>query len=262
LDAALGENTEKKLTLMMKADDKSLEGLLGFSVQGDDLTLYFPQGTEEFSAKAVEKASLIDPDKPMIALTFDDGPGGYSKELADLFAEYGGHATFFVLGSLVPNYEEELKYVYEMGNEVGSHTYSHKNLNIHSESTIQSELEKTRQAIHDAIGADPTVIRTPYGNANSKVMKYIDGPVILWSVDSEDWKSRDTDTIVKDVLRYAEDGDIILLHEIYGFSFNATKTILKELAKEGYQFVTVSELIKYKGIEPEGKIYSADYQVK
>lgn len=261
-DDALGKNTEKKLSLMLKADKKSLDGMNGFSIQGDELILYLTTGEEKFSAKAVEKASLIDPDKPMVAITFDDGPGGYSKEIADLFAEYNGHTTFFVLGSLVPHYEDNLKYVYEMGNEIGSHTYNHKNLNIQSEATIRDELDRTKQVIYDTIGAYPTVVRTPYGNANSKVMEIIDGPVILWSVDSEDWKSRDADTIVREVLNYVDDGDIVLLHEIYGFSFNATKTILKELAEDGYQFVTVSELMKYKGIAPEGKIYSSEYIVK
>ncbi len=261
LNGILGENGEAKIKNMLKVKKIHLEDMDHFTVAGDTLTLHFPEGTEEFSIDAVRRANLIDPDKPMIALTFDDGPGGYSKALADMMEEYNGHATFFVLGSLVPNYEEELRYVYEKGNEVGSHTQNHKNLNIQTEATIRAEIEDAAEAIRNAIGADPTVIRTPYGNANAKVMEIIDGPVILWSVDTLDWQSRDADAISRVILNNTDDGDIILMHEIYGFTFNAMRNVIDDLAEQGYQFVTVSELIQYKGIKPEGKIYSADFQI-
>jgi peptidoglycan/xylan/chitin deacetylase (PgdA/CDA1 family) len=209
----------------------------------------------------VKKANLIDPEKPMVAMTFDDGPGGYSKKLADLFTKYNGRATFFVLGSLVPNYDESLKYVYEQGHEVGSHTYSHKNLNILSKEGVQKEVDKAREAIHDAIGVYPTVTRTPYGNANKTVMEILDGPMIHWSVDTLDWQSRDTAKIEKKILGNIRNGDIVLMHEIYGFTYQAVVNTIDDLAKKGYQFVTVSELLLYNDIEPEGIIYSTKKQV-
>lgn len=261
LNGILGKDGEAKIRNMLKIKKLLLDDMTHFTVNGDTLTIHFIDSSEEFSIAAVQRANLIDPDKPMVALTFDDGPGGYSKELADLFEEYNGHATFFVLGQLVPTYDESLKYVYEKGNEIGSHTYSHKNLNIQSEATIRKELDDTKQAIYDAIGAYPTVVRTPYGNANKTVMEIIDGPVILWSVDTLDWSSRDTSKIINKILNETSDGDIVLMHEIYGFTFNAVKSAIKTLADRGYQFVTVSELMQYKGIAPEGKIYSADYQI-
>lgn len=260
LDGILGENGEAKIKNMLKVRDVALDKMEHFTVEGDVLTLHFEDDAVEFSIEAVKKANLIDPDKPMVAITFDDGPGGYSKEIADLFEKYDGRTTFFVLGSLVPHYEEELQYVYSKGHEVGSHTQNHKNLNKLSRAGVEEELGDARDAIYDAIGVYPAITRTPYGNANATVMDVMEGPMIHWSVDSEDWKSRNADTIVQEVLRNTGDGDIVLLHEIYGFSYNATKTILKKLSDKGYQFVTVSELLQYKGIEPEGIIYSTERQ--
>lgn len=249
LDGVLGENSEKKINLMLKTSDRSTEDMECFKVDGDKLTLRWADEEKEFSVKEVERASLIDPTKPMIALTFDDGPGRYSKQFADLLAEYNGHATFFVLGTNVPTFSESLKYVYEMGNEIGSHTQSHKNLNLLSESGIRTEIDDAAEAIKEAIGAYPTVIRTPYGNANSKVMSIIDGPMIKWSVDTLDWKSRNAASVKNEILENTKDGDIVLLHEIYGTTYDAVKMALPELAAKGYQFVTVSELMRYRGVE-------------
>lgn len=257
LDGVLGENSEKKINLMLKTSDLSTEDMECFKVDGDKLTLQWADKEKEFSVKEVERASLIDPTKPMIALTFDDGPGRYSRQFADLLAKYNGHGTFFVLGVNVPTFSESLKYVYEMGNEIGSHTQSHKNLNLLSESGIRAEIDDAAEAIEEAIGAKPTVIRTPYGNANSKVMNIIDGPMIKWSVDTLDWQSRDAVAVKNKILQNTKDGDIILLHEIYSSSYEGLKMALPELARKGYQFVTVSELMRYRGVESVPKhIYS------
>ncbi len=249
LDSVLGENSEKKINLMLKTSEMSTEDMTCFKIEGDKLTLQWADQQKEFSVKEVERASLIDPTKPMIALTFDDGPGRYSRQFADLLAEYEGHGTFFVLGVNVPTFSESLKYVYEMGNEIGSHTQSHKNLNLLSESGIRAEIDDAAEAIEEAIGAKPTVIRTPYGNANSKVMQIIDGPMIKWSVDTLDWQSRNAESVKNKILQNTKDGDIILLHEIYTSTYDGLKMALPELARKGYQFVTVSELMRYRGVE-------------
>ncbi len=260
LDGILGENGEAKIKNMLKVRKIAFDKMDHFTVEGDTLTLHFGKETVEYSIEAVKKANLIDPDKPMVALTFDDGPGGYSKALADLFEKYNGRATFFVLGSLVPHYEEELQYVYSKGHEVGSHTMNHKNLNILSRAKVEKEIGDARDAIYDAIGAYPTVTRTPYGNANETVMEVLDGPMIHWSVDTLDWQSRDSQKIAQKILNNTDDGDIVLMHEIYGFTYKAVKETIDDLAKKGYQFVTVSELLQYKGIAPEGIIYSTERQ--
>lgn len=259
LDGVLGEDSEKKLNLMLKSSNKTTEDMECFTVNGDRLTLRWADGEKEFSVKAVERAGLIDPTQPMIALTFDDGPGRYSKQFADLLAQYNGHGTFFVLGSNVPNFSESLKYVYEMGNEIGSHTQSHKNLNKLSESEIRQEINSAAEAIHDAIGAYPTVIRTPYGNANDTVMDIIDGPMIKWSVDTLDWKSRNAQAVKNEIVNNVKDGDIVLLHEIYETSYEGLSMALKELSAQGYQFVTVSELMEYRNVAKEAKHYYSCY---
>lgn len=259
LDGMLGENSEQKINLMLKSSDMTTEDMECFTVEGDKLTLRWADSEKEFSVKAVERAGLIDPTKPMIALTFDDGPGKYSRKFADLLAEYNGHATFFVLGVNVPTYSESLKYVYEMGNEIGSHTQSHKNLNKLSSSKIKEEIDDAADAIYQAIGDYPTVVRTPYGNANSKVMEIINGPMIKWSVDTLDWKSRNAQAVKKELVENVKDGDVILLHEIYESSYEGLKLAIGELAAKGYQFVTVSELMRYRGIEPEVKHYTSFY---
>ncbi len=257
LDGLLGEDSETKINLMLKATGKSTEDLTAFSVYEDTLTLQWPDSKETLSVSAIRRAGMVDPTKPMIALTFDDGPGRYSRDFADLLTRYGARATFFVLGSNVKNFADDLKYVYEQGNEIASHTMNHKNLNLLSGAGIRKEIDDAAKAIYDAIGVYPTLIRTPYGNANKQVMSYIDGPMIKWSVDTLDWKTRDAQAVKKEILKGAGDGEIVLMHEIYKSSLEGLELALEELSKEGYQFVTVSELMQYRNVTPECKHYTS-----
>ncbi|MBQ7090938.1 MAG: polysaccharide deacetylase family protein, partial [Clostridia bacterium] len=255
INGVLGANSNKKIDLMLKNEGLETADLTDFSIDGDQLTLRWAEVEKTLSVQAVQRASLIDPDKPMIALTFDDGPGKFSREFADLLAEYNGHGTFFVLGINVPNFDESLKYVYEMGNEIASHTYSHKNLNIQSAETVRNEIEKADQAIYDAIGAYPTLIRAPYGNANETVRNIGDRPFIKWNLDTEDWRSRNAQAVKQEILDHVADGDIILMHEIYESTYDGLALTLETLAEQGYQFVTVSELMQYRGVKPEAQTY-------
>ena len=251
LNGLLGEDSEEKINRMLK----SSEGLTTFTVADDTLTLHWADSKETLSVSAIRRAGLIDPDKPMIALTFDDGPGRYSRDFADLLTRYGARGTFFVLGCNVKNFADDLKYVYDQGNEIASHTMNHKNLNLLSSDGIREEIEDAEEAIYDAIGAYPTLIRTPYGNANSKVMDIINGPMIKWSVDTLDWKTRNAQAVKEEILEGAGDGEIILMHEIYQSSLEGLELALKELSDEGYQFVTVSELMQYRGVTPAVEHY-------
>ncbi len=255
INGVLGANSSKKIDLMLKNEGLETADLTDFSVEGDELTLRWKHAEKTLSVQAVQRASLIDPDKPMIALTFDDGPGKYSRDFADLLAKYNGHGTFFVLGINVPNFDQSLKYVYELGNEIASHTYSHKNLNIQSAETVRSEIEKADQAVYDAIGAYPSLIRAPYGNANESVIRIADRPIIKWNLDTEDWKSRNAEAVKKEILDHVADGDIILMHEIYESSYDGLALALEALSEQGYQFVTVSELMQYRGVTPEADTY-------
>lgn len=255
LNGLLGEESDQKIAQMLKAYNRSFDDITAFQLSEDTLNLYWADGQEQLSVSAIRRAGVIDPDKPMIALTFDDGPGRYSRDFADLLTRYGARGTFFVLGMNVENFAEDLKYVYEQGNEIASHTMRHKNLNLLSTAEIQKEIDQAANAIHDAIGVYPTLVRTPYGNANDKVMNVINGPMIKWSVDTLDWKTRDAQSVKNEIIKGADDGEIILLHEIYESSLDGLEMALKELSAEGYQFVTVSELMQYRGVTPECKHY-------
>lgn len=201
----------------------------------------------------------IDPTKPMVAITYDDGPNPISTpRILDTLEKYGAVATFFDLGQLVNSYPNIVKREEEIGCEVGSHTYSHRNLNSLSEDAIRSEITKSETAIENALGHKPTLVRPPYGNANSFVKQIVEYPLINWNVDSLDWKSRNKNKILEQIRKTKNfDGKIILLHSIYGTTADATEVLVPELIDQGYQLVTVSELAYYKGKQLEtGKVYT------
>ncbi len=198
----------------------------------------------------------LDPDKPMVALTFDDGPYDVvDKRILKVLDKYDGRATFFVLGNRVSSYKKDLKNIYKQGCQVASHTYSHKNLAELSKKAMKDEVNKANKAIKKIIGVNPTLLRCPYGSTNSLMKKTIKLPLIAWNVDSEDWKSRDADTVYKRC-KGVSDGDIILMHDIYESTADAVEKLVPKLHKKGIQLVTVEELFYYKGKKlKKGKTY-------
>ena len=208
-----------------------------------------------------EAVRELDPDKPMIALTFDDGPHWTNtKMVVDLLDEYGARATFFMVGNRVEELPDVVKYVYESGNEVASHTYSHKDLANISEEEFWSEIRKANEAIYAAIGETPVYLRPPYGSRNTFVLDNAPMVLVCWNVDSEDWKSRNKDSIVEQVMKDAGDGKIVLMHDIHTFTVEAVELLLPKLVAAGYQLVTVEELFYYNNVEAEpGIIYHSSY---
>lgn len=182
-----------------------------------------------------------------IAFTFDDGPGIYTDGLLDTLEKYHCQATFFVLGNRVGNNSSTLKRAYNMGMEIGSHTYSHQNLNALSKNRIIEEINKANKSIKKVTGSKPTLMRPPYGNYNKTVSKNVGVPMIYWSVDTLDWKYRNANYVKNTILKNAGDGEIILLHDIHQTSVAGFKKALPKLRKKGYELVTVSELYKIKG---------------
>lgn len=200
----------------------------------------------------------IDASKPMVALTFDDGPNPYSTvRILDTLQKYNAVATFFDLGSLITTYPKISLREEALGCEVESHTYSHANLNTLSEAELQAELQKSVDAYKSVLGKDPVLVRPPYGNANATVRSVFNLPLINWDIDTEDWKSRNKDSILAEINKYSDlDGRIILMHSIYGSTADAVETLVPDLIQRGYQLVTVSELAYYKNVTLEtGKIY-------
>lgn len=248
LEALLGEEKQEKLKLLLDRQRLSDEEPVSFTYSEDQVTLKWTEEEITFTMEEIERAGKIDPDKPMIALTFDDGPGQYTKQFADLLTRYNGHATFFMLGMNVGNYKESVKYAYDQGHEIASHTMRHKNLNLLSVSDAQKEVEDADFAIQAITGEKPKLVRPPYGNANSKVASIINRPIINWNLDTEDWRTRDAQAVKQAILDGASDGAIILMHEIYESTYEGLSLALDELVKEGYQFVSVSELIEYRQV--------------
>lgn len=182
-----------------------------------------------------------------IAFTFDDGPGGYTDKLVNALDKYHSKATFFVLGNRVNAYKKQLKHAFDLGMEIGSHTWAHKNLILLPKSGVKSEILKARNTIRNVIGENPTVLRPPYGNSNQTVSKYAGVPMIYWSVDTEDWKHKNVKYISQYIIKHARDGEIILLHDIHQTSVNGFIKALPTLRKQGFELVTVSELYAIKG---------------
>lgn len=200
----------------------------------------------------------LDKTKPAVALTFDDGPSNQTGRILDALEKDGGLATFFLVGDRVEKYAETAQREYASGCLVGTHMYSHTKLTDMTAAEVENELNQCR-AIHlSVIGAQPSVARPPYGSANTTVREALNLPLINWSLNSNDWETRDADRIYNDVMNNIQDGDIVLFHDLKDFSASAIERIVPALTKQGYQLVTVQELFELKGrtLEP-GVLYSS-----
>ena len=216
--------------------------------------------TEEETTK--DNKRVIDPNKPMIALTFDDGPGERTLELLETLEKYNVRASFFMCGtSLSRNdikVEEILKKMDELGCDMGNHTMDHQSLPTLSSQKIKWEVEGVNDLIKKHVGHGAKFVRPPYGAGirDKKVSKYVKAPMVCWSVDTLDWKTKSKKETIRSVMNDAHDRDIVLMHDIHGWTVDAVKKIIPKLLKKGYQLVTVSEMAEAKGCKLEnGKPY-------
>lgn len=194
----------------------------------------------------VKVKSRINPNKPMVALTFDDGPGPYTERLLKCLKENNAAATFFVVGSSVERYKDTVKKAYQMGCEIGNHSWNHPQLTQLDQASLSAQIANTNRVIRSATGHNPTLLRPPYGAYNSTVASAAGMPLILWEVDTLDWKTRNVQSNIQAVMSNVKDGAIILMHDIHLPTVIAAETIIPQLKKKGYQLVTVSELARYK----------------
>ena len=193
----------------------------------------------------------------MIAFTFDDGPyAPVDNRILDVLEAYGGRATFFVVGNRVNDYPSDLKRIAEMGNEIGNHTFDHKNLEKLDPAALSYQIEGTNDAVEAITGVRPRLVRVPYGAFKGQVTAQAGYPLIQWDVDTEDWKSKDKDQVVQSILSHAKDGSIILMHDLYPSTAEAVEEAVPLLVNQGFKLVTVSELYEAKGaaLEP-GNVY-------
>lgn len=218
-------------------------------------------GFSKVSQKAFSKV-LFHPDlqkKPMIALTFDDGPkAGVTDWLLDELEKRNVKVTFFLIGSQadLPENRETIWRMAEDGHQIGCHTYHHVQMTTLSENQQKQEILQWYQAVSSIIGDFSYAVRPPYGCVNNAVCRSLNVPVILWSVDTEDWTGKSAGEIADYVISEAKDGDIILLHDIFEESVQGAVMALDDLMRRGYTFVTVNDLLADRDIAIQsGKVY-------
>lgn len=200
----------------------------------------------------------IDPNKPMIALTFDDGPSKHTWSIVDTLSQHQARATFFLLGSRVDTHQSAIDNVLANHNEIASHSYSHKNMTKLSEQEIIDQIRPVDAAMQEQHDYTPALFRVPYGAKNETVeaiLKAEGKPIIGWSVDPYDWKVKNKDKIVNHILNSVQDGDIVLMHDIYEPTAEAVAELVPLLQERGFQLVTVSELFQFRGVTPESGQY-------
>ena len=181
-----------------------------------------------------------------VALIFDDGPSIYTKKIIDLLDKYNYNATFFLVGNKIEKFKEDVKYI-TINNEIGNHTYNHIWSTKYKNTKVLEEIKKTNDIIYDVTKIKCKYFRPSYGAINKNLRSLIKEEIVMWSLDSRDWKYRNRNSISKIVLNNIKDGDIILMHEL-NESYESLKIILPELKKQHYQVVTVSTLNEIRKI--------------
>ena len=186
-------------------------------------------------------------DKKTVAITFDDGPSSqYNEAFLSVLEQNKSHATFFMVGSMMRQCQKCVLKTYESGNEIGMHSYGHINITKSTLNEVLEDLKKTDDLFYQITNDHIKYFRPPYGSYNKENLENINYPFILWNLDTEDWRYKDAERTVNYVMENISDGDIILMHELYGTSLEALEILLPRLYAEGYQVVSVSELAQLK----------------
>lgn len=208
-----------------------------------DSKLTFPATTKtQFSPLLPSVKRSIDPNKPVLAFTFDDGPSKYTDSILNLFSQYDGCATFFVLGNKVEAHAETMQKMARLGHEIGNHSYNHQWMSRMSAAEFKEQIDATQQVIFKTTGVLPTRIRPTYGSLSEQIKKNTNLTISLWNIDPKDWKYKDAKTIANRILTKVQDEKVILLHDTHERTVEALKTVLSKLKEAGFQFVTLSEL--------------------
>lgn len=192
-----------------------------------------------------------------IALTFDDGPVRQTATLLDVLKARGARATFFVLGSMARKRPALLRRMVAEGQAIGNHSWNHPQFFDMSSKAVRSQIRKTDAVIRKATGRAPSLMRPPFGEQNARIRKAVrgfDDPVILWNIDTQDWKYRNTKRLVSYVTHHAKRNAIVLMHDIRPTTRAAVPAIVEKLQAKGYTLVTVPELLR--GRLKAGHVYT------
>ena len=191
----------------------------------------------------------VDPEKKLIAFSFDDGPSRKNTEkILKALDKTNARATFFMLGQNAKYYPDLVKKVEESGNEIAGHSWNHPLLTKLGKKGVKKQMSQMNEAIASVTGSDVGLLRPPYGSINRTVKNTVKDPLILWSIDTLDWKTLNADKTAAAILKQAKDGDIILMHDIHAPTAEAVKKVLPKLEKKGFQVCTVSELLEARNI--------------
>ena len=214
------------------------------------LVLLLPAQSPVRQADAPAQVTLDGP--PLVALTFDDGPrSSTTGPLLDGLALREVPATFFLVGNRIPGNEDLVRRMAAEGHQIGIHTYDHVELKGLSRQDFDLQVGKTRALITQVVGEGNYWLRPPYGLMDKSAEGWCGGPVILWSVDPEDWKDGDVARIVSAVVEHTRDGDIILMHDLFPASETAALQVVDALLAKGFCFVTVEQLMDQRGVVPQ-----------
>lgn len=188
----------------------------------------------------------------LIALTFDDGPSrACTPQVLNILKEKHAKATFFLVGEWLPGHEDLVKREIAEGNQIGNHTFFHKRLTSLSDREIQESIAQTDQRLTAITGLKNFMVRPPYGARDFRVAAQVNAPIILWSVDAASGKALSARQLAANILARASDGGIILLHDTTQANVDAVAPVIDRLRAQGYQFVTVQELFRLRGIAPK-----------
>ncbi len=250
------DNVEKERKNGLSTNKNDVMQLM-FSADGRFIHVPFDKVTDYENVGWYRAGGEIDPNRPIVAITFDDGPGRYTDAVLSILEKYNVRATFFVQGKNVAGYKSVMQRAVSLGNEIGNHTWSHVNLANSSVATISSQIGSTNTAVYNATGVYPKLYRPPYGAYNSTVLNSVAMPAIMWSVDTLDWKTRDPVKTLESVKKSTYDGGIILMHDIHQPTYEAVESVVRHLLMNNFQLVTVSELIEFRqGCAVSGRVYN------
>ncbi len=228
-----------------------LNGYLKVDTSATLLQIAQASGTISSQLSSPVQNISIDPSRPMIALTFDDGPHAkVTPQILEILKQNQAKATFFVVGNRVDSYADLIQREYMEGHEIGNHTYSHPLLTNLSADEVIYQTSQTDQRVANLTSYTPKLLRPPYGAINTVMESNIQKPFVLWSIDTLDWKTQNKTKILNEVLGKVKDGDIILMHDLYPSTAEACAELIPTLKAQGFQFVTVSELLAQKRITP------------
>lgn len=201
------------------------------------------------SCNVTPPAKALDLNKPMVAITYDDGPSPYTPKILDAIATNGAKATFYVLGAQVELHPETVREIFKTGCEIGNHTNLHEIFSKNSTSIILKSIEETNTKIRNIIGIGAATVRPPTGALNNRHGSLVTTgyPIILWSIDTRDFENtRNEHELIESIIHEITDGAIVLLHDIHETTANASNTLFQRIIQNGFQCVTVSELLEFK----------------